>query len=303
MRCCFHHEKTASLNVGIDNGGFKCFGCGESGNIVKLITALEGGDESKAIKIIAQNKYGSGSLGVDGDTGIRKPFEKDKHQFIDGRRLDDFMPINTPRYVEYLAKRGISVELANQHELRQGSVLETNWNHRILYPIRTLDGEVASIEGRAIYDHTEPRYYKEKGSRAGLGAFAIDKVLAHDDSDEPFTKKLPHLFIVEGTFDTLSCWAVGQKAIGIGSSAITELQIMQVKRVTKHPIVVFDGTKDTDASRQGRAIALKNARNLLSQHFPRFSIIEIPDTDRDPNDYLLDGKLKAFLEDIIDGIT
>lgn len=297
MRCCFHHEKTASLNVGIDNGGFKCFGCGESGNILKLVTALEGGDESKAMKIIAQNKYGSGSLGADGDTGIRKPFQKEKHQFIDDSRIDDFMPINTPRYVDYLERRGISVELATEHELRQGSVLDSNWNHRILYPIRTLDGEVASIEGRAIYDHTEPRYYKEKGSRAGLGAFAIDKVLSGK------AQKLPYLFIVEGMFDTLSCWAVGHKAVGIGSSAITELQIMQVKKVTKHPVVVFDGTKDTEASRKGRAIALKNARTLLAQHFPKFSIVEIPDVDRDPNDYLRDGKLKAFLEDIIDGIA
>ena len=36
--CCpFHHEKTPSFNINPNRGFYHCFGCGESGDAIKLV--------------------------------------------------------------------------------------------------------------------------------------------------------------------------------------------------------------------------------------------------------------------------
>jgi hypothetical protein len=40
-KCCFHDERTASLTVWPSDQRFKCFGCGESGDVIDFIQKLK----------------------------------------------------------------------------------------------------------------------------------------------------------------------------------------------------------------------------------------------------------------------
>src|SRR5688572_3336453 len=40
--CPFHNDKTPSFNVLEDKGIFKCFGCGEAGDVYSFVMKLEG---------------------------------------------------------------------------------------------------------------------------------------------------------------------------------------------------------------------------------------------------------------------
>ncbi|RYG57968.1 DNA primase, partial [bacterium] len=43
--CCpFHDEKTPSFNVSRDKGFYKCFGCGEAGDVFKFVQKIENVD-------------------------------------------------------------------------------------------------------------------------------------------------------------------------------------------------------------------------------------------------------------------
>ena len=53
-KCCFHNENTASLAL-YANGTFKCFGCGEHGDIITFVQKMENTDFIGACKIIADN--------------------------------------------------------------------------------------------------------------------------------------------------------------------------------------------------------------------------------------------------------
>ena len=52
--CPFHNEKTPSFSINQDLQIFKCFGCGESGDVITFIQKIEGLDFPKALEKAAQ---------------------------------------------------------------------------------------------------------------------------------------------------------------------------------------------------------------------------------------------------------
>ena len=53
--CCpFHHEKTASFHVVPDKGFYHCFGCGQHGNAIDFVMAVEGVDFAQALQRLAE---------------------------------------------------------------------------------------------------------------------------------------------------------------------------------------------------------------------------------------------------------
>jgi len=51
-RCPFHADKTPSLSVSEDKGVFHCFGCGESGDVIRFIELIEQTDFKGALAIL-----------------------------------------------------------------------------------------------------------------------------------------------------------------------------------------------------------------------------------------------------------
>ena len=66
--CPFHDDKSPSMSVSPSKGIFKCFSCGEGGNIFQFIMQHEGLSYPLAIKFLA-NKYNiqidAGQIDVD----------------------------------------------------------------------------------------------------------------------------------------------------------------------------------------------------------------------------------------------
>lgn len=54
MLCPFHNEKTPSFSINQDLQIYKCFGCGESGDVINFIQKVEGLDFPKALEKAAQ---------------------------------------------------------------------------------------------------------------------------------------------------------------------------------------------------------------------------------------------------------
>lgn len=52
--CPFHSEKTPSFVINGQRQSFKCFGCGEGGDVIQFIMKIENLDFVEAIKLLAQ---------------------------------------------------------------------------------------------------------------------------------------------------------------------------------------------------------------------------------------------------------
>ena len=53
-RCPFHGEKTPSFNVNRSMQIFKCFGCGESGDVITFVEKFESCSTWEAVEILAR---------------------------------------------------------------------------------------------------------------------------------------------------------------------------------------------------------------------------------------------------------
>jgi putative DNA primase/helicase len=57
VRCVFHSERTGSLNIDLDTGQFKCFGCDKAGDIVDFHMATHGLDFAAACLELGRGSY------------------------------------------------------------------------------------------------------------------------------------------------------------------------------------------------------------------------------------------------------
>src|SRR5438128_726426 len=52
--CPFHQEKTPSFSVYVDKQRYKCFGCGQSGDVVQFVQEMQGVTFWEALKSLAE---------------------------------------------------------------------------------------------------------------------------------------------------------------------------------------------------------------------------------------------------------
>src|SRR4051812_46809833 len=69
--CPFHSEKTPSFNVLEDKGIYKCFGCGEAGDVFSFVMKIEGLNFPETLQKLAKQ------AGIDYVRSERHPEEKE----------------------------------------------------------------------------------------------------------------------------------------------------------------------------------------------------------------------------------
>ena len=77
--CCpFHHERTPSFAVNQSEQFYHCFGCGESGDVVKFVKEIESTDFMGAVRILAARaKMEVPESNMDTEESIRKKKKRD----------------------------------------------------------------------------------------------------------------------------------------------------------------------------------------------------------------------------------
>ena len=83
--CPFHDENDASFKVNLKKRAFNCFGCGEHGNVLDFVAAIEGSDLREAAIIVA-DCCGTALSERAGGNGSKKPPEKPVEHKARGRR-------------------------------------------------------------------------------------------------------------------------------------------------------------------------------------------------------------------------
>jgi DNA primase len=285
--CPFHQERTPSFNVNPEKQIFRCFGCGEGGDVFSFVMksqhqtfpeALKGLADRYGIQLpdrrpddderthmrevndqaasfyqqmLANEEFGAKARAYLQDRGVGPDLQK---KFGLG-----FAPGQWDSLHRYLLGQKVPTPLQESAALVRprgsGSGHYDYFRNRIMFPIHNEASQVVGFGARAIDPGDEPKYlnspetllYRKGNLLYGLNQ-ARDAIKARDSA-----------VLMEGYMDVIMAHAYGfNHAVGVLGTALTPAQARILLRYTpgKRVVIAFD------ADRAGQVAAERGLATL-----------------------------------------
>lgn len=283
--CPFHGEKTPSFMVSPERQVFKCFGCGEGGDVISFLEKIEGWEFREALEELA--KRAGVKLKSFAGKGESKQKEKIleinkvaakffsyvllKHksgevarEYLRGRGIHQdiwvkfglgYAPDSWDKTLSVLKKKGFSnsdVAASGLVVSRQGSDggYYDRFRGRLMFPIFDTRGNVVGFSGRVIVgDEKSAKYVNSPETPV----FSKGSVLFGYFQTKDFIREKNEVILVEGEFDMLSLFQAGFKnVVASKGTALTENQVKLLGRSAETVVLCFDSDFAGDkAARRG----------------------------------------------------
>ena len=281
--CPFHTEKTPSFIVSPELQRYKCFGCGESGDIFNFVQKVEGIDFPEALEKLAK-EAGVELKKPKVNSHIAKLYEINK---LAGRYFYTQLKKHTEA-IEYIESRGFDQDSIykfavgytpggftlldylqkgeskfNRKELLDSGLfslknnkLRSKFFKRIMFPIRSTSGKVIGFSGRILPGNDKgPKYMNTPETPI---YHKKDNVFGQYESRKAIRKEDLVIFC-EGQTDVISAHQFGyENIVAPLGTALTIEQLKSLSKLTKNFLFVFD----SDSAGQE---AMKRALLLISQ--------------------------------------
>lgn len=323
--CPFHGEKTPSFTVSPNKGIYKCFGCGEGGNVINFVMKMDGLSFPEAVKKLA-DQYGV-RIEENKNFNSGKKEKLEKIYQINREVAYSYMKNMAKSNVasSYLHRRGITPEISNRFGIGYS---ENSWD-TVVKHLRSLNFDMElAYEAGVIGKKNKDEYYDLYRNRImfpiidsrskvlGFGARALDDSMPKyiNTSDSPIflkrrnlyginlqrkDRKVERLILVEGYMDVISLNAHGvPSAVASLGTSLTSEQVEILKKYTDNIYICYDGdTAGVNATK--RALEIIHAMNLNAK------VILLP-VGIDPDDYIKSEGLVKFesrVKDAIDGFS
>ncbi|MCM1438957.1 MAG: DNA primase [Roseburia sp.] len=274
--CCpFHHEKTPSFAINEAGQYYHCFGCGESGDVIRFVSEMESVDFMEAVKLLADrakmpmpesrsNDLKTAELKRKRDS-LLKILNECAHFY-----LNNLNSGNADAHINYILQRqipspivrtfGLGASLnftdlpryllskgySRQDIVDSGTVNDVNGRltdaqgGRLIFPIINSYGEVIAFGGRALKKTDFGKYVNTRetaifNKRKNLYNINLLKKLKR-------TQTVKEAIMVEGYMDTLSLYQAGFKNVvaSMGTS-LTQDQARLIKRYVDTVYISYDG--------------------------------------------------------------
>ena len=268
--CPFHGEKTPSFYINTSKQIYKCFGCGEGGDVINFVMKIENLDFMDAVKLLA-NRCGI-EINTHVDESTKERMEKSKKFqdiHVEAARFyfSNLIKSKNPGY-EYLRKRGLDDKIIKKFGL--GYSLDS-WNSLMNYLIsigyKNEDLIECGLFGyksetKKIYDKFRNRVmfpiFDYRGNVIGFGGRVLDDSLPKylNSPDTLIFNKRQNLYglnfarkeikdrsviLVEGYMDLISLYQYGIKnVVATLGTALTDGQGSLIKRYADTVIISYD---------------------------------------------------------------
>jgi DNA primase len=275
--CCpFHGERTPSFHVYPEDKHFKCYGCGEYGDVFKFLQKLEGKEFPEVVRSLAA------------EVGVEIPEETVEDTVEARRRRKERAEAlaacdAAARYWQarlwsphgeagraYLASRGISEEESRRFRL---GISADEWNDlpprlepkeisldsidraglrvqsdrggydrfrgRLMFPIAAIDGVVIGFGARAMGEEKGAKYINTPETVL----YKKSRVLYGLDLARESIRKTRSAVLVEGYFDVIGLHQAGVKnAVAVCGTALTPEHLELLERCDcREVVILFDG--------------------------------------------------------------
>lgn len=302
--CPFHKERSPSFMANAERQIYKCFGCGESGDVISFIQKMEGLSFPEALELLADR------------AGIKLDRRKAPEQYAkekDEKTVLFRINAATAKFFhhllanhpsgqaarDYLASRTVSAETMSAFQLGfapsqpvlgpwlqkhgftgaqlRGAGSPDRFRARVMFPIRDTLGNVVGFTGRLLPgDESGPKYFNTPETpifRKGQLVYGL-----FEGKNELRTERTAVL--VEGQMDVVLSHQVGLKtAVASSGTAITLDHLKALRRYVDKLLIAFDAD-DAGKNATKKTIALAFDAELA----PR--VVVMPDGCKDAGEVI-----------------
>lgn len=312
--CPFHSEKTPSFVASRKKQIFKCFGCGESGNVISFIMKYKNMDFVESVKFLAskagiiidsEDKRNELDLYYKMLTDSAKYFyinlkkNSEPIEYLKRRGLNENIiakfglgySLNTFQSLKkYLMEKGyklndmLNVGLVN---LKEGKYYDRFIN-RVMFPIFNYSGKVIGFGGRVLEDRV-PKYLNSKDSvvfKKGNNLYALNFLLKG-------SKWFDSIIVVEGYMDCIALHNHGiTNVVACLGTAFTSDQAKLLSKYTNKVYLCFD--RD-DAGKTAVIRTFDIFKNFINNSTLEVYVINF-DSAKDPDEFLNKYGREKFLK-------
>jgi DNA primase len=321
--CPFHQEKTPSFTVSEAKGFYHCFGCGQHGNAIDFIMAIEGLEFVQAITRLAEltglpapQRSAAGAPPVDQTLyavneaaarwfagRLESGQGAEAASYLAGRGLDratilrfglGYAPAERTALKRALEAEGYPEKAAIEAGLvvrpDDGGASFDRFRHRVMFPIHDRRGRIVGFGGRALGEARAKYLNTPDTPLFHKGELLYGLALAR-----PAVRQSGTVVVAEGYMDVIALAQAGfANAVAPLGTAVTEAQLALLWQLADEPIVCLDGDE----------AGLRAAHRLIERALPvlkpakslRFALLP---AGQDP-DSILRRRGPDFLAKVID---
>lgn len=312
--CPFHKEKSPSFSVSSDKQIYKCFGCGEAGNVFTFLMKYRNMDFIEAVKYLADRA----NITIEYNDDKTRAYEEQKKRLyklnVEAARFFYSNLVKKKKAQEYFTARGISVSTMKRfglgfapdswHSLLDGlkrkgyteldmlnlgliiksekGNMYDRFRNRIMFPVFDYSGRVIGFGGRVL-DDSKPKYLNSPESlifQKGINLYGLNFALKNK-SNRTF-------IIVEGYMDCISLHQYGiTNVVASLGTALTERQAKLLRRYADKIIMAYD------ADGAGQAATIRGMEILRKEGLD-VRIMSMP-SGKDPDEFIRANGKEAFL--------
>ncbi len=306
--CCpFHDEKTPSFVVSPMKGFFKCFGCGESGNVVTFVMKYESMSYPEALKLVAKRygievkereqsaeeiarnddresmfalnawamDYFSNYLTKEDEgRSIGLSYFRQSRGFSDAT-IKRFALGFCPSKGDTMSVEAVSAGYKPQFLLSTGVSLEREsdgslydrFRDRVIFPVHNISGRIVAFGGRTL--RTDKRVAKYQNSPESE-IYSKKRELYGLFFAKKAIQQHDVVIMVEGYTDVISMHQAGiENVVSSSGTSLTEDQVRLLKRFTKNITIIYDGdAAGVKAAIRGIDLVLREGMNVRIVSLP-----------------------------------
>ena len=320
--CPFHDEKTPSFHVTPDLGIYKCFGCGESGDVFNFVMEMEGVGFVEAMRSLA-DRYGvslpeEDAEEFDEEHNLREGiyhalkyagvfFYRHLMETKEAQKARDYLQERgydrsiikkyglgyAPSDGEKLYKTALDSGLNEEYLLEAGLIKPSNrgdgyydaFRGRLMFPIFNPSGKVIAYAGRVLGKEKTAKYINSPQTKV----YNKSKVLYGINFAKNDIRKTDEVILVEGYTDVISLQQYGINNVAASSgTSLTSDQMKLLHRYGDTITMIYD----SDSAGQR---AMKRGINIALREGMDVKLLELPEGE-DPDSFVRQFGKDSFLE-------
>lgn len=304
--CPFHDDHNPSMSVSPEKGVYKCFVCGNAGNVFNFVMEYEKVSFYESVKIVADKIGVSIDISTSKKENTKKSplydiynisykfyqnnlntvYGKDAKKYLLNRKIDEDviknfnigLSLSDSELCNALKAKGFKDDdiVSSGVAVQNGNNIYDIYKNRIMFPLYDLEGNVVGFSGRIYNQKSESKYINTKETEI----FKKGELLYNYHIAKKEARKEKNIIVVEGFMDVIRLSTIGiVNVVATMGTAVTKYQLNLIQKLAPNITLMFDGDKAGEKATNA-FIELANGND------GNIKVVRLED-NLDPDEYIL----------------